>query len=202
MSMSISNVSSYLWPPPPPQPGVTAPTTDGGSSTQSSASGSANAQGTWASDFQQLAADIQAVLVQGQGAANTSATTAASTTAAASTAAAGTASGTSSADPARQLATDLQTIASQLQASNGQSSPTGGPGAAGQGEPHHHHHHHHHGGGSEAASSATSSGSSSSGSSASNDIQNVATTLAADIMQALRSYGSSATSTTTPGLVA
>ena len=112
--MSISSLQSNNWFPPylpqSPQTNLAAPVA--GSNPQTSVSST-----TQANPFQQLAADVKAVLAQGQSATTTTAT-----------------------DPTQQLATDLQSIYAQLQATQ-----TGGdPGAqtrANATEPPHHHHH-------------------------------------------------------------
>ncbi len=76
--------------------------------------------------FQQLAADVQEILSQGQ---NATATTSANAT---------------TTDPTQQLATDLQSIYAQLQATQSEGNPgTSGlrPGAQADGTAPHHHHH-------------------------------------------------------------
>jgi len=91
--------------------------------------------------FQQLAENVQAVLLQGLGGTGTTGASAIG--------------GTTTTDPAQQLASSLQSIFAQLQASASGNDPStqtasinqGNP-TAGQPQPHHHHHHHHMGGGS------------------------------------------------------
>lgn len=155
--------------------------------TSSSASGSTS--GVSADMFEQLAADIQAVLVQGQ-------------TSSAAPAAAGTntATATTPADPAQQLAADLQSVYAQLQGNtadaaapspveaNNQATP------ANQAQPQHHHHHHH------MESDTATAGSTST--SAPDNIQGVSQALSAAILQVLQAYGNSTSASTSFGLTA
>jgi len=173
--VSISSVQSSNWIPPylpqPSQTNLAAPLT--GSIPQNSASST-----TQTNPFQQLAADVQAVLVQGQ--------TASSATAASPTAT----------DPTQQLATDLQSIFAQLQAtqSGGDSSAqTPTTGQASPTEPSHHHHH-------EADGTSSSGTASGSPTAASGNLPNVAQALTAQMMRALQAYASSSSSTASIGL--
>ncbi|MGA3003433.1 MAG: hypothetical protein ABSE20_17100 [Acetobacteraceae bacterium] len=178
--MSISSLQSSNWIPP------YIPQSANGSSQNSPTAQFAGSipqtngsSATQANPFQQLAANVQAVLVQGQSA---TATTAASST---------------TTDPAQQLATDLQTIYAQLQATQsggdagGQTPPTGQENATEPAQPHHHHHH---------EPSATASTTSPSPAAASGNTPNVSQALAADMMRALQAYASSSSATTLPGL--
>jgi hypothetical protein len=162
--------------------------------------------------FQQLAADIQAVLVQGQAYSATPAT--GSTTTSGGAAGTNTAEGTTATNPAQQLASDLQSIYAQLQgnatngdpstqeASNAQATPNG------QTQPHQHHHHHHMSSGasttsaSDTSATATSSTSSSGNASASDTVQGVSQALSAAILQVLQAYGNSTASSASLGLTA
>jgi hypothetical protein len=123
--------------------------------------------------FQQLATDVQAVLAQGPS----------SSTAAAASAA--------TSDPTQQLVTDLQSIYAQMQATQSggdPGSPTPATGQAGASEPHHHHHH-------DAGGAPDSGTTSASPNAASGNMQNVAQTLSAEMMQALQAYASSSSAT-------
>jgi len=168
--VSISSLQSNNWfPPYPPQSyqaNLAAPLT--GSIPQTSTSST-----TQSNPFQQLAADVQAVLAQGQ-----SATTGPAT------------------DPTQQLATDLQSIYAQLQTTQqggdpGVQTPT--TGQANATEPPHRHHH--------AADATSSSGTTStSPTAASGNTPNVSQTLTADMMRALQAYASSSSATSSIGL--
>jgi hypothetical protein len=210
--VSIESIASNVWTRPyQPQSGV------GGSSnvdpppSSSTAGSNSTTSGTGApvvasaNPFQQLASDIQALLVQAQGGA-TSTDTAASTTGAAT-----------SVSPEQQVGTDLQTLLAQLQSGQPGSDPnaptatTGQTGATGQAQPHHHHHGGGPGAGMDAASQAgattpssatTAATSTSSGTALSSSDQTASRAFAADILQALQAYGSNTSSTTVPGLTA
>jgi hypothetical protein len=215
--VSIDSIASSTWTRPfQPQPGVGGswnadprpPSSTAGST--STASGSGTSTVGLANPFQQLASDVQAMLVEAQGG-----TTSTSTATAAS--ATGTATGAS---PEQQVANDLQTLLAQLQSGqpgsdpNAQSVTTGQAGAAGQAQPHHHHHHHGGGAGvdtatgaagttaSSTASSTTAATTTSSGTPSSGSDQTVSRAFAADILQALQAYGSNASGATVPGLTA
>jgi hypothetical protein len=126
--------------------------------------------------FQQLAADVQAILVQGQNATTSGGSATAS-------------------DPTQQLATDLKSIYAQLQGTQADGDPAAKAGQPNATEQGHHHSHHHDAGGSTSASSAATS---------SDNIRSVSNALAADIMHALQAYASStsssSSSSTIPGL--
>ncbi len=213
--MSIDSIASSTWarpfasqsgvggvgqadPPPPPNAGGTIQDSP-------SISGSTSAVGI-ANPFQQLASDVQALLVQAQG--GTAPTTATSAT--------GTTTG---AGPEQQVATDLQTLMAQLQAGhtgsdpNAQAGTTGQTGATSQAQPHHHHHHHGGGtgagmdaatqiGATSASSATTASAATSAGTAASASDQTTSRAFAADILQALQAYGSKASGAAVPGLTA
>lgn len=226
--MSINGLTSYVWPQPfPSQSGVgatannppvapagTSGTTQGNtaapwSSQNSPESGTGNV-------FQQLAADIQAVLVEGQGATATPAAATTGTSTAPSTSVASTTGGTATSDPADQLAADLQSIFAQMQSSQpagdaGAQPPAAGQAAAaGQGQPHHHHHGGHAaagasggtGTGSISAATSTSSAAPAPGAPANSGIQSASQALAASVLQALQAYDSTTSSTLAPGLTA
>jgi hypothetical protein len=182
--VSVNSLTSYLWPSPyPPQPGVepnATPASGAQSSVTAPTPGQNSPETGTGNLFQQLTADIQAVLVQGQG---TSATP--------------TTSGTSTATPADQLAAEVQSIFSQMQTSQPGTQSSDQTQTTGQVQPHHHHHHH--GGGAPAAASQASGSSSSS---ASNNVQTASQAFAADIMQALQAYDTTTPSTAASGLTA
>jgi hypothetical protein len=162
------------------------------------ASGTTN---TAANPMQSLASDIQAMLLQAQGAS-------------AAVSGTGTAGGTTAITPEQQAATNLQTLMSDLQAGTSTSpnaqtqtqTASANPAApTGQTEPHHHHHHH--GGGGEggdalaAAGSSTASGSTATTTSSStSDDGQVSQVFAADIAQALQAYSGTSATTTMPSL--
>ena len=167
--MSISAVSSSL---PWAQTGSVSQTDSDHDSDRFNAT-SATASGTnpWttgaggAGPFQQLTASLQNMLLQTQSG-----------------------SATQSSSQPNAIQTDLNTLvndlAQSLQGSSG-TTTAGTPGtttAATQPQQPHHHHHHH--------ASADSSGS---GNGTSSPAQSLATTLMADITQALRAYGTSTT---------
>jgi hypothetical protein len=214
--MSISSLMAYLW----PQPGAaqtdataagenaTTPPAETGTAAPANPTAPTPAQntsGTGTSDlFQQLASDIQAVLLQGQ---DSTTTPISGTNTASASAATSTSSGT---DPADQLASDIQAIYAQSQSNqttstNPQQVNLGQPDQTGQVQPHHHHHHH--GGATEASAGATgdsttSSSTAASGSGVPGNIQNASQILEADILQALQSNGSTTPSTNNPGVTA
>jgi hypothetical protein len=196
--MSISGATSNAWFPPwITQAGHTA----AGSTTpaQPSETGTTAQSGTSTGDlFQQLASDIQAVLVQGQDGGTTQAATAAGTS-------------TSPSDPTQQLVAALQAIYTQVQANqSGQSGsdPTQ-TSATGQADPTGHVHggHHHHSHQADAASgsgdmSGDSADASSGNASTSGSVQSLSQVLAANIMQAIQAYASTTAATTVPGVTA
>jgi hypothetical protein len=124
--------------------------------------------------FQQLASDIQAMLVQAQ-------------------------SGTSTAAPSteQQLGADVQALVARLQDNQTGNGQTTQSATATQAQPHHHHHHHH-----EAGSATSASASSTSTGSESSTDQTVSQAMAADIAQALQAYGSSPPTSTAAVLTA
>ena len=142
-----------------------------------------------ATPFQQLSGDIQALLVQAQSGSGTGATTTTATT------------------PAQQLAADVQTIMSELQAGGSSGGTTATPAgtatqanATGATRPHHHHHQHE--GGTSATSTAASSTATTQPASISSADAEVSNVFAADIVQALQSYGGTSTSASSIGLTA
>jgi hypothetical protein len=216
--MSIGSIVSNTWTPPPFRPQSTDGFANAAPAWVSSTSTATGASATGAANpFQQLSADIQALLVQAQGgiATTAAAITGNATTAPVASAAGANASGaTTATDPEQQLATDLQSLLAQLQNTNtasGQNDPTAG---TGQVQPHHHHHHHHGGGGQEATNQASAAGgttassttasptATASGTTASASDQVVSRSIAADIMQALQAYGSTTPAVTGATLTA
>jgi len=183
------------------------PTPSGPWSNQSgSATGSASAN-----PLQNLANDIQAMLIQAQASsatqtAGTAAATSATQTAGTQTAT--TTGATTSVSLEQQTATDLQTLMSDLQASTSapptaQTASTNPADPTGQTEPHHHHHHH---GGGEASGASPASGTTASSttpaaeSPTSSSDQQVSQVFAADIEQALQAYSGTAAATAMPSL--
>lgn len=172
--MSISSLQSYSWIPPyltqsasgASQSSLSAPIAGGTPQTNGSST-------TQSNPFQQLAADVQAVLVQGQSA---TATTSASSTPSAS---------------AQQLATDLQSVYAQLQATQSGGDPGAQTQSAGQANATERHHHHNQ------DSSATTSTSSAA---APGNMPNVSQALTADMMRALQAYASSSSATSLTAL--
>lgn len=219
--MFIGSLASYLWTSPflsPPGGGAATGTDPAPSSAffnsiqagLGTSGSNRDASGT-ATPFQQLAADIQAVLVEGQGAAATSTTSTAGTSSGSGTTATSTAGGTTSNDPAQQLAAAMQAIYAQMQGSQSGSDPSMQASATNQtdatSEIQPHHHHHHHGGGTSAGASETGETTASStgtapGTSASSNVQAASQTFAADVLQALRAYASTGSSTASSGLTA
>ncbi len=191
--MSIGSIASTIWtqttqlssyPGDALTTASSAPGTQGGSAVAGQ-TGSGN-------PFQQLASDIQAMLVQAQGGTGTAAAATTATT------------GTTASDPEQQLATDLQTLMNQLQGSQSGTSQTASAeqtGATGQA---HGHHHRHHEDTDTDASAATQASATTppSGSTASANTQAVSQTLAADIVQALSAYGDAGTPSAGSGLTA
>jgi hypothetical protein len=160
--------------------------------------------------FQQLAADVQAILLQNQtGASSQSGSTSGS-------GAATPASGAMPVSPEQQLATDLQAFFSQVPVSesgidaSGQLSGSTQPAinsqvdATSQSQPRSHHHLHARGSPSvpttsgDAAQPSSTDPSTSSGS----DSQSTAQVFATDILQVLRAYRSQTTAATTTSLIA
>jgi hypothetical protein len=140
-----------------------------------------------ANPLQNLASDIQAMLIQAQN------------TAAQSGANGGT---KAAATPAQNVAADLQTILGDIQAAiapntqTANSNPTSPTGETG-----HHHHHHHHGGdangASNVAAASSGGGTSTAGSRLASD-QAVSSIFATDIAQAIQAYVGGSTSATMP----
>jgi hypothetical protein len=144
--------------------------------------------------FQNLASDLQAMLIQAQGSATTTAT-------ASATSAAG---GTTGTTLEQQLATDLQSMMNDLQGTASTSTQTAATQTAsanpadptGQAQPHHHHHHH---GGGDEASGATAVASTPPGTTATSaDDEATAQIFAGDITQALAAYGGGMSSSMMP----
>jgi hypothetical protein len=226
--MSINSSSPYVWPQPfqwQSDVGATggntaAPAAETGTTTQGNSNTPSSGQTTprtgTSTLFQQLAADIQAVLVQGQGTSTTPTSSTTGTSTEDTTVPASLGGETTATDPADQLATDIQSIYSQIQANQADTETTTQTAATGQLDPTTQaqpHHHHHHGGdaqssetsavGTAGTSSTTASTSTAaSGNSVPSGIQTASQALAADILQALQSYGSSSSSTETPGVTA
>ncbi len=155
-----------------------------------------------ANPLQNLASDIQAMLIQAQTAAATASgtTTAASATASGTTSAAS--SGSASVTPEQAVANDLQSLLNNLQSSlspKGQIANADPTGTTGQTE-HHHHHHHREGGGDSNGATAVAGAATPSGTQVatpgaqSGGDQAVAGVFAADIAQALQAYGATALS--------
>jgi hypothetical protein len=150
--------------------------------------------------FQNLASDIQAMLIQAQGSATTPATAAASGTS--------TAGSTTGSTLEQQLATDLQSMMNDLQGTTSPNAQTAATQTAnanpadptGEAQPHHHHHH----GGGDEASGATAVASTSSGTTTaaatSADDEATAQIFSADITQALAAYGGSMGTAMMPAL--
>jgi hypothetical protein len=214
--MSISALASTPWSPPTPSStdagaasaiNWPSPQWTTGSITQGTndlvQSGTASAS----NPFQQLSGDIQALLVQAQ---SGSGTTTAPTTATATP----TTLTPTTLTPTQQLAADVQTILSELQGSGSSGATATQAGtpqasAAGQAQPHHHHHHHESGADTTSATAATGTATSTgttpaapSSSSASSADAAVSNVFAADIVQALQSYGSTSSSASSIGLTA
>ncbi len=168
--------------------------------------GTTGASASSSNPLQNLAADIQAMLIQAQSTAATESQTATATTAAQpATAVSATSGGTAAVTPEQKLATDLQTLLSDLQPATTPATQTANASATdATGQTEHHHHHHHHGGGGNAsaatdvASTSTTSGTTAAttGSTTSGD-QTASQIFAADIAQALQAYGGVSPATTT-----
>jgi hypothetical protein len=211
--MSISALASTPWSPPTPSStdagaasaiNWPSPQWTTGSITQGTndlvQSGTASAS----NPFQQLSGDIQALLVQAQSGSGSGTTTAPTTATATPT----------TLTPTQQLAADVQTILSELQGSGSSGATATQAGtpqasAAGQAQPHHHHHHHESGADTTSATAATGTATSTgttpaapSSSSASSADAAVSNVFAADIVQALQSYGSTSSSASSIGLTA
>jgi hypothetical protein len=173
--VSISSLQTNNWIPPyfpqSSQTNLAAPLSGGSAQTNASSP-------TQSNPFQQLAADVHAVLAQGQSATTTPA------------------AGSTTTDPTQQLATDLQSIYAQLQATQAggdPGTPASATGRANGTEPPHHHHH--------TADTISSSGSTStSPTAASGNQPNVAQALTADMMRALKAYASSSSASSSIGL--
>jgi hypothetical protein len=173
--VSVSSLQSNNWIPPfVPQPGSASSQSSvfasiiGGSAQRSSNTSSTSASSaTETHPFQQLAADVQEILSQGQ---NATATTSANAT---------------TTDPTQQLATDLQSIYGQLEATQSDGNPGTQTPAGAQSNGTAPHHHHHDAGGTSSPSSTAASG----------NVPNVAQTLSAEMMQALQAYASSTSAT-------
>ena len=143
-----------------------------------------------ANPLQNLASDIQAMLIQAQSAAGADDTP-------------------TTADPVQSVATDLQTILGGSQsggAANSQTANANPTAPTGQTEQHHHHHHHHDGDGEANAATdvAAASGSAGAGSPTTTQLssdQAVSSIFASDIAQAIESYGSNISSTAISGLM-
>ena len=179
----VSATLDTAWSAASPSPSVTG--TPGGS-----AAAAAGQTGS-VEPFQQLASDIQALLVQAQGGTGTAATAAATTA-------------TTATDPEQQLATDLQSIMNQLQGSQtgAQTASAEQTGATGQAHGHHHHHHHEDTDTDASAATEASATTSATTTTASASNQAVSQTLAADIMQALQAYGGTGSTLAVPTLTA
>lgn len=229
--MSIGSIASNSWippfrqqpgaagtwstaPPTPPDTSVPQPTIAPWPSQSASGTGAQVTPPT--SPFQQLSTDIQAILLQAQGASSTQ-------TASATTAASTTGGTTAAATPEQQLATDVQTLLAQLQdgqsgsATSGQTASASQTGATTAAQPHHHHHHHHAASGEEggdavgaaggttpttATSANTPPDASTSASAAPSSDRTVTQAFAANIMQALQVYGGTSSTGTGSGLMA
>jgi hypothetical protein len=154
------------------------------------AAGMSAAVASPANPLQNLASDIQAMLIQAQNAAAQS----------------GANGGTkAAATPAQSVATDLQTILGDIQAAIAPNTQTANTNpTAPNGETGHHRHHHQHGGdangASNVAAASSGSGTSTAGSQLASD-QAVSSIFATDIAQAIQAYGGSSTSATTPALM-
>jgi hypothetical protein len=226
-NVSVNSLTSYVWPQPFASRSGAGATGDTSftPSVDNSGAAQSNSAAPWfsqvstatgsVSPFQQLAADVQAVLAESQQ--STAASPAAGTTGAgtASTSTAtSTTGGTSVTDPAQRLAAEVQSIFAQMQG-NGSGSNPGAQDATSSGqtdpttqvEPHHHHHRHHGGGeplaGGPAAvggSTLNSSVASTPGTSATNTVASASKAFAADIVQALQAYAGTAASTATSGV--
>ncbi len=220
--MSIGSVVSNSWTPPfwprstdgLSSATVSTPPPDASGTAQSNSAMALGTAATGAGNpFQQLSADIQAMLVQAQGgiALPAASTTGTATSTEASAGAANGSGATAAVDPEQQLATDLQSLLAQAQGTDASSGQNGQTAGTGQVQPHHHHHHQ--GGSQEAtkatpgaggttAVSATTASSAATASGASGSDQMVSHALAADIMQALQAYGSTTPAATGPALTA
>jgi len=137
-----------------------------------------------ANPFEQLASNIQAMLIQAQ-----------STTAASGTSTTG---GAAAVSPEQNLATSLQTLMNDLQPStapNAQTASTNPTDPVGQTEHHHHHHREADGDASGATAVASTTANSVTG-----EDQAVSQVFAADIAQAIQSYGGASASSMMPAL--
>ena len=193
--MSIGSIASNIWAQTTQLSSTLDPTLSAASAsssvtgTQSSSATTVAGQTGSVDPFQQLASDIQALLVQAQG--GTSTATPAAT-------------GTTATDPEQQLATDLQSLMNQLQGTQTGTSQTASAeqtGATGQTHGHHHHHHEDTDTDASAATEASATTTPSSPATSANN-QTVAQTLAADIVQALSAYGDTGTTSAASGLTA
>jgi hypothetical protein len=166
-----------------------------------SQAGSGSAASGTSTLFQQLAADAQAVLLQGSGAA---------VQPAAATGSGVTGSATiTGATPEQQVATDLQSFFTQLQSmqagSDASAQSATGTQTASTDQPQPHHHHHHQSDGSSAdangnGGTSASSSASASQSSTPNGDQSLSEAFAVSIGQALQAYSSQGAATATISL--
>ena len=140
-----------------------------------------------ANSFQNLRSDIQALLIQAQGARAASGD--------------GTApngdKAAASVSPEQKLAADLATLISDLRAQTGagKQAPAASPTDAMQ---RHHHHHHHHGSGAVAASTSAAPGSATG--SAANGNQPISQVVAAGVAKVLRAYAGGTATGAAPAL--
>ena len=187
--MSINSVSSRAWPQPYPSPTPTAGTDPSGVSVSTSSGRAPPAPG------QELGANVRAILVTPQSQPTNSVS--GTSGSASSTFIPATLGGNSgSMNPVDQLATDTQAIYSQVQAGDTSSTASVTSTTVGQTQPRPHHH----GGGTEPG--ATGSSPAVSTTTGSYSIQSVSQSVAADVLQALQSYGNLTSTTQTPGITA
>jgi hypothetical protein len=230
--MSISSSSPYTWPQSfqwqfhvgAPGDNRGTPATDIETAAQNNSvtpSPGPAAPGTGASTlYHQLAADIQAVLIEGQATSSTPNGSTTWTSSGDSTVPASLGGETTATDPTDQLATNIQSIHFLVQANQADTETTTRTTTTGQldpsskGQPPHQHHHH--GGGarvtetSAVGTSATtgtspavaSRSTAASDNSALTGVQTTPQALSADIQQAWQSYGSLTSTKETPGVTA
>ena len=155
-----------------------------------------------------LTADIQALLIQSQsgGLTSGSASSAAATSATSATSTGTGSTSSSNNSPAAQLAGDIQKVISDIQSGTSVANPatqvasTNGTNSPNNVSQHHHHHHHYDGGNNGDASSISTA--SSSGTNTSQNGQGLAQTIAADVIQAIKSYSGGSSGNTASGTLA
>jgi hypothetical protein len=164
-----------------------------------SGSGANSASAAPANPLQSLASDIQAMLIQAQGAAATGSQTSVATPVTSTPAASGAAAAIS---PEQKLAADLQSLLSGSQSTAPHARTANANPADATGQTAHHHHRHHEGNGEASGATAVASSGTTpaTANSAASGNPAVSQILAAGIAQALKAYGGTGTSPGTPVL--